>query len=64
MCQWIKCSEQMPPDREQVILWDSDLDEHTSGHYSGQTGYFYACGMVIDNEITHWQSAPTPPEEA
>jgi hypothetical protein len=59
---WVSCSERLPPEREQVILWDADLDEHTSGHYSNQTCNFYCGGMIIDNEITHWQPAPTPPQ--
>lgn len=59
---WISCSERMPEEREQVILWDADLDEHTSGHYSDQTGKFYSGGMIIDNEITHWMPAPASPQ--
>lgn len=61
---WIKCAPgQMPPDREQVILWDADLEEHSAGHYSHQTGNFYNCGMIIENEITHWMPAPESPEQ-
>lgn len=62
LANWIECSERLPQDREQVILWDSDIGEHTSGHYSQQTGKFYSTGMIIDNEITHWLPAPAAPE--
>lgn len=63
MGDWIKCSEEIPPDREQVILWDDALGEVTSGHYSHHTEKFYSRGMIVDNEITHWQPAPEPPED-
>lgn len=60
MSEWIKCSERMPPDREQVVLWDADMNEVTAGHYSHKSGNFYNCGMRMTNEITHWKTTEPP----
>ncbi|HDH7788795.1 TPA: DUF551 domain-containing protein [Raoultella ornithinolytica] len=61
--RWIPVSERMPEDRMAVILWDADIDEVTSGHYSHKTQLFYHCGEVIGNEITHWMPPPAAPQE-
>lgn len=60
---WIPVSERMPEDRDSVLLWDADLDDACSGHYSHQTGNFYQAGMIIDNEITHWMELPAAPQQ-
>ncbi|MEM7877433.1 DUF551 domain-containing protein [Morganella morganii] len=60
--KWIKCSEKMPEDRSGVLLWDADLEEVISGHYSHKTQLFYHHGHLIENEITHWCMPPQPPE--
>lgn len=61
--KWIPVSEQMPEDRTQVILWDAEIGEVTSGHYSHKTQTFYHCGDAIENEITHWMAPPAAPQE-
>ena len=61
--RWIPVSEQMPEDRTQVILWDAEIGEVTSGHYSHKTHTFYHCGDAIENEITHWMAPPAAPQE-
>ncbi|EMR0424761.1 TPA: DUF551 domain-containing protein [Klebsiella pneumoniae] len=61
--KWIPVSEQMPEDRTQVILWDAEIGEVTSGHYSHKTHTFYHCGDAIENEITHWMPTPAAPQE-
>ena len=61
--RWIPVSERMPEDRTQVILWDAEIGEVTSGHYSHKTHTFYHCGDAIQNEITHWMPLPAPPQE-
>lgn len=61
--KWIPVSEQMPEDRTQVILWDAEIGEVTSGHYSHKTHTFYHCGDAIQNEITHWMLPPSAPQE-
>lgn len=60
---WTPVSERMPEDRESVLLWDIDLDDACSGHYSHQTGNFYQAGMIIENEITHWMPLPAAPQQ-
>ena len=59
--QWIPVSERMPEDRISVILWDAEIGEVTSGHYSHKTQTFYHCGDAIENEITHWMPPPCAP---
>lgn len=61
--RWIPVSERMPEDRTQVILWDAEIGEVTSGHYSHKTQTFYHCGDAIENEITHWMLPPSAPQE-
>ena len=61
--RWIPVSERMPEDRTQVILWDAEIGEVTSGHYSHKTHTFYHCGDAIENEITHWMAPPAAPQE-
>ena len=60
--KWIPVSEQMPEDRTQVILWDAEIGEVTSGHYSHKTHTFYHCGDATENEITHWMLPPSAPQ--
>ncbi|HCI5656060.1 TPA: DUF551 domain-containing protein [Klebsiella variicola subsp. variicola] len=60
--KWIPVSERMPEDRTQVILWDAEIGEVTSGHYSHKTQTFYHCGDAIENEITHWMLPPSAPQ--
>lgn len=60
---WVPVSERMPEDRTQVILWDAEIGEVTSGHYSHKTHTFYHCGDAIQNEITHWMPLPAAPQE-
>lgn len=60
---WIPVSERMPEDRISVILWDAEIGEVTSGHYSHKTQTFYNCGDAIENEITHWMPPPCAPQE-
>ncbi|QLK17860.1 DUF551 domain-containing protein [Raoultella ornithinolytica] len=61
--RWIPVSERMPEDRTQVILWDAEIGEVTSGHYSHKTHTFYHCGDAIQNEITHRMPLPAAPQE-
>ncbi|VGB68556.1 Eaa1 [Klebsiella pneumoniae] len=61
--KWIPVSERMPEDRKQVILWDAEIGEVTSGHYSHKKHTFYHCGDAIENEITHWMPTPAAPQE-
>lgn len=61
--KWITVSERMPEDRTQVILWDAEIGEVTSGRYSHKTQTFYHCGDAIENEITHWMPTPAAPQE-
>lgn len=59
---WIPVSERMPEERMSVILWDAEIGEVTSGHYSHKTQTFYHRGDAIENEITHWMVVAAPQE--
>ncbi|HDY9268972.1 TPA: DUF551 domain-containing protein [Klebsiella pneumoniae] len=61
--KWIPATARLPEDRKQVILWDAEIGEVKSGHYSHKTHTFYHCGDAIQNEITHWMLPPSAPQE-
>ena len=68
MSQWIKCSERMPEEGEDVIIYDDLRQVHE--------GYYIQCGDYVSWEIssydpsyydevnvTHWMPLPEPPAE-
>ena len=56
MSEWIKCSERLPEMRE--IYKGSPL---TTGMVLTFNGYFVSVGL-IEEDVTHWQPLPDPPE--
>lgn len=61
---WIKCSERMPDDGIDVLLWYGEGIANI-GNWSG--GYWYTrWGYWEDGDppdVTHWQPLPEPPHE-
>lgn len=64
--EWIKCSERMPEDFEDVLATDGN--EVCLGYYFEDDnqrpvwGTYPTCPFC-DGEISHWMPLPEPPEE-
>lgn len=68
MTQWIKCSERMPEEGEDVIVYDNLRQVH-EGYYL-QYGdlvcwelYSYSSSYYDEVKVTHWMPLPEPPQE-
>lgn len=63
MGEWIKCSERMPEEGEDVIVTDGRVVEvmwvDEIGLWYATSPYSVACG----DWITHWMPLPAPPEQ-
>ncbi len=62
--RWIPCSEKMPEEGEDVLLWDSFDKTTFTGHYYKYDGWTvdgYDVGR-FPFDITHWRPLPEPPE--
>lgn len=63
--RWIPCSERMPKDGQDVLIWDNIDKTSFTGHY------VWCDGWTVDGydvnrfhfDITHWMPLPEPPEE-
>lgn len=70
MSEWIKCSDRLPENNMNVIVYDGDdyffanFEEIKDKRLKKRKGYFNICGdEFYVNEITHWMPSPKPPEE-
>lgn len=62
MSEWIKCSERMPDDFEDVLVTDGDNVEVMWRHRSGLWDYWAPRNPNISsNDVTHWMPLPEPP---
>lgn len=68
MSQWIKCSERMPREGENVIVYDNFRQVH-EGNYL-QYGdlvcwelYSYNSSYYDEIKVTYWMPLPEPPQE-
>ena len=69
MSEWIKCSERMPEDGEQVLCWFTPLGKDKSHptilYYkaekeSDRHSHF---SPIREDLITHWMPLPEPPHD-
>ena len=59
---WIKCSEQEPPTKSFVLVYDGE--SIFTAYYMKEDGlYYFSADDCIDSEfITYWMPLPEPPE--
>ena len=70
--EWIRCSEQLPPDNEPVlaVVWARGENMRFEGgycfaEYCGEEGWFIEDWPELEIErVTHWMPLPEPPEGA
>lgn len=63
--RWIPCSERLPEDLQDVLIWDNRDETSFTGHYAECDGWTVD-GYDVDRfpfDITHWMPMPEPPEE-
>lgn len=66
MSKWIKCSEQMPEETDDIIVACSDGIVISGISYSSRKG-FYMAALEYDSDVpikdvSHWMPLPEPPE--
>lgn len=64
MQNWIKCSERMPPEGEDVLVYDESENSQHVASWSYQS-WVYGVSWDVNLECypTHWQPLPEPPRE-
>lgn len=68
MSQWIKCSERMPEEGENVIVYDNLKQVHECfylryGDHVSWEIYSYNPSYYDEVNVTHWMPLPEPPQE-
>lgn len=63
--EWIACSERMPIDRQEVLVWCDGSESSGVGHYSREMNRWFTPEpqAVSSDCITFWMPLPQPPEE-
>lgn len=66
MSEWIKCSERMPEETDDIIVACSDGTVISGISYSRRKG-FYMAALEYDSDepikdVSHWMPLPEPPE--
>ena len=59
---WIKCSERLPNECTQVLLYVDDYKyPHITIGILNTNGDFVHCDDFLSDDVTHWQPLPQPP---
>lgn len=64
--RWIPCSERLPKDFENVLIWDKIDGDMFTGHYCKYDGWTidgWETAPDVDFEITHWMPLPESPKK-
>ena len=60
---WIPCSERMPPDGCEVLVWEADCGLVVASKAPGLPNwYVWNWDASVPPEIAHWMPLPTPPK--
>ena len=59
---WIPCSERLPKERREVLVWDSNQEMHCVAWYNPPTNIWYSNDFEIADSkfIIAWRPLPTP----
>lgn len=63
--EWIKCSERLPPDGDEVLVWEVDYGALVAAKAISPEIPWYVRNWdaSVAPEITHWMPLPEPPKE-
>lgn len=68
MSEWIKCSERMPKNDQEVLVYRPDAPETDdplmrTAFYSGKGKYGFRHGFSCLCQPSHWMPLPEPPTD-
>jgi len=55
--KWIKCSERMPENTEEVLTWNGEY------YVEAYVGNYWQTDSAELDKVTHWAKLPTPPKK-
>ena len=63
MGEWIKCSERMPEELDDVLVTDGDNIEMKWWDGDDWDSWAERNSNICSDDVTHWMPLPTPPTE-
>jgi hypothetical protein len=65
MSAWISVEERLPDDGDSVLIFHKSGDMFTAWYRTWNEDWCDYNGFLVgEDEVTHWQPLPEPPEEA